>query len=555
MTIKSYNNIILLTILAICIYILNIYYPFIHDDYAYHYIYGNNSNIIRPTSTPISSISDILYSLCNHYKYVNGRFSSPFIMQLFAGLTGKPLFNIINTIILIFHCILFTKIAIGKLNIISILIPFSLILFNIPFPGQTIFWLTGAINYLWPTTFSLFILYYINKSPARINTLIGIFFIIFSFFTGWMNESVSIPVAGGMFIYYLTKYKQLTIYQKAIIISYCIGCALIIFAPGTTSRLETGNEIQISSNIITFLFTRFWNYILYTIKYPISIIIVIFTTITFISKEERAINFIKKESLYIYTFCFATLFLWLLNMNEERIYFFYVILSWLLFIKYIIFIYYIKFQSNNKTSISKIIPYALFLITIIGFISAFKNIKEYHDYNKTIINMIESSSPYCFIKQINYPQKNNKYIYVTELSDDPSNYHNRVKSFFYQKEQIAAWPEKVYNSVLNYKRLSFRNFNQKFKMTNIENQYLVFIASEAITNKIKIITEKTNPEYNTLTKKQIIIRKLLGSDTNNQKIVQEEYKTPIIYDQKSFIYIPYDTYNSIKLEIQKTISK
>ena len=23
--------------------------------------------------------------------------------------------------------------------------------------------------------------------------------------------------------------------------------------------------------------------------------------------------------------------------------------------------------------------------------------------------MIESSSPYCFIKQINYPQKNNKY--------------------------------------------------------------------------------------------------------------------------------------------------
>ena len=109
--------------------------------------------------------------------------------------------------------------------------------------------------------------------------------------------------------------------------------------------------------------------------------------------------------------------------------------------------------------------------------------------------------------------------------------------------------------MLNYKRLSFRNFNQKFKMTNIENQYLVFIASEAITNKIKIITEKTNPEYNTLTKKQIIIRKLLGSDTNNQKIVQEEYKTPIIYDQKSFIYIPYDTYNSIKLEIQKTISK
>lgn len=268
MIIKSYNNTILLLILAICIYILNLYYPFIHDDYAYHYIYGNNSNIIRPTSTPISSVTDILYSQYNHYKYVNGRFPSHFIVQLFAGLTGKSLFNIINTIILIFYCILFTKIAIGKLNIISILIPFSLILFNIPFPGQTIFWLTGAINYLWTTTFSLFILYYINKSPDKINTLIGIFFIIFSFFTGWMNESVSIPVAGGMFIYYLTKYKQLTNYQKVIIISYCFGCALIIFAPGTTSRLETGNEIQISSNIITFLFTRFWNYLLYTIKYP-----------------------------------------------------------------------------------------------------------------------------------------------------------------------------------------------------------------------------------------------------------------------------------------------
>ena len=391
----------LLTIVGILMYILNMYYPFIHDDYAYHYIYGENSYTIRPSSTPINSIADILYSQYNHYMYVNGRFPSHFVIQLFAGIIGKPIFNIVNTIILIFYCILFTKIAIGRFNIISILIPFTLILFNAPFPGQTIFWLTGAINYLWTTTFSLSILYYINKSSDRISTPIGLIFIIFSFLTGWMNESVSIPVAGGLFIYFLVKYKQLNIYQKATILSYCIGCALIIFAPGTYSRIETGNEIQISSNIITFLFTRFWNYLLYSIKYPISIIVIICIVVTLIAKTEKTTNFIKKELLYIYTFSFSTLFLWLLNMNEDRIYFFYVILSWILFIKYIRF--YINFKYNIQNNKWKIVTYTLILISSFGYYNTLKSIKEYYKYNNTIINMIEFSPAYCFIKQLNYP--------------------------------------------------------------------------------------------------------------------------------------------------------
>lgn len=544
---KSYSNVILLTVFGILMYILNMYYPFIHDDYAYHYIFDENSGIIRPSSIPINSITDILYSQYNHYLYVNGRLPSHFIIQLFAGIIGKPLFNVVNTIFLVFYCILFVKIAIGKLNIISILILSLLILFNTPFPGQTIFWLTGAINYLWPTTFSLFIIYFINKSFLRINVTIGIFFIVFAFFTGWMNESVSIPVSGGLFLYLLVKYKQLDIYQKAIILSYCFGCVFIIFAPGTFSRIETGNEIQISSNIITFLFTRFWNFLLYTIKYPISIIVVLFTIVTFIAKTERTVNFIRKELLYIFTFCFATLFLWLLNMNEDRIYFFYVVLSWILFIKYIRF--YIEFKYIVQNNLWKIITYSLSLIFFFGYFKAFRYIKEYHEYNNTIIKMIESSSSNCFIKQINYPH-NNKYVYFTELSDNPSNYHNRVKSFFYKKKQIAAWPEDLYDCVLNYERLDFRNFNQQFKVFNIGNQYLLFINSDTTLNKVKIITEKNNLEYNTLTNKQVLIRKLLGSYNNNKKIVKEECKTPIIYNHKSFIYIPFEAYDLIKLEIQ-----
>lgn len=544
---KSYNNTILLTMVGILMYILNMYYPFIHDDYAYHFIYDENSYIIRPSSTPIDSIADILHSQYNHYMYVNGRFPSHFVIQLFAGIVGKPIFNIVNAIILLFYCILFTKIAIGKFNIISILIPFALILFNVPFPGQTIFWLTGSINYLWATTFSLFILYYINRLSVRIDIPIRLLFIAFSFFTGWMNESVSIPVAGGLFIFLLVKYKQLNIYQKIVILSYCIGCALIIFAPGTYSRIETGNEIQISSNIITFLFTRFWNYLLYTIKYPISIIVIICIIATFIAQKGKIINFIKKESIYIYTFCFSTLFLWLLNMNEDRIYFFYVTLSWILFIKYIRFN--IKFKYNIQNNKWKIATYGLLLISSFGYFNAFKSIKEYYEYNNTIINKIESSPVYCFIKQINYPYKDNKYVYVTELSDDPFNYHNRVKSFFYRKRQIAAWPEKVYNGVLGYERLGLRDFDNWFKVANIKGQYLLFVNPEIVTSKVKIITEKVNPEYNTLTTKQVLIRKLLGSHTN-KKIVEEECKTPIIYDHKSFIYIPYAAYNSIKLEIQ-----
>ena len=66
------------------------------DDFSFAYVYDRNgANIL----SPIMNLSDIIISQYNHYFVSNGRTPVQFIEQLFAGLLGRGLFNLFNTLI------------------------------------------------------------------------------------------------------------------------------------------------------------------------------------------------------------------------------------------------------------------------------------------------------------------------------------------------------------------------------------------------------------------------------------------------------------------------
>ena len=144
---------ILLLIIGVWFFYLNLNTPFMHDDLAYHFYYDENSAIERPTSEPITSFWQIFPSMWNHYNAVNGRYTSHFIIQLFCGLIGKSVFNVFNTLVFLLFIDLIVVLSFGSRQLLPLSIVIFSIVFLLPFPGQTMLWLTGSINYLWAATF------------------------------------------------------------------------------------------------------------------------------------------------------------------------------------------------------------------------------------------------------------------------------------------------------------------------------------------------------------------------------------------------------------------
>jgi len=153
------NHIVTYIFIFIIVFLINYYTPFNGDDYKYAFNYSDGSRI--------TNIFDVIESQFVHYKVMNGRFIPHLLEQIFAGITGKWLFNIINSFILIW----FIELVTNRLKCYSNtkeknyfrILTFLASLFLFSYPGQTIYWMAGALNYLWPMTFTLYLLTVFEK--------------------------------------------------------------------------------------------------------------------------------------------------------------------------------------------------------------------------------------------------------------------------------------------------------------------------------------------------------------------------------------------------------
>ena len=91
-----------LSIVGILFYLINLYTPWISDDYLYSFFLTPKAakSFFEGTfigfEQKILSTSDIIHSQYNHYFYVNGRTIPHILEQSFAGLWGENCFNLIN---------------------------------------------------------------------------------------------------------------------------------------------------------------------------------------------------------------------------------------------------------------------------------------------------------------------------------------------------------------------------------------------------------------------------------------------------------------------------
>ncbi len=207
------------------------------------------------TGEPVTKLADIWESQKWHYMNWGGRSVIHFLLQLIV-LWGDTVANILNMTVTLLLIMLICKTANAQKVMFPVLVSFMLIALN-PNALFTMFWQSGAVNYLYSTCWILlFIFLYLSqvKIPER-QALWGIsvWIIPLGIATGWSNENMG-PASfllAVMAAIYLIKFqkKKLPLWMWLGMLSSLVGSILVVVAPGNFVRGALMEEYSLGINL------------------------------------------------------------------------------------------------------------------------------------------------------------------------------------------------------------------------------------------------------------------------------------------------------------------
>lgn len=131
--------------------------PLMMDDYMYSFVYGTG------TAARVDSFADIIQSMQVHYFAWGGRVTVHAVVQLLLW-WDKIVYNVLNAAVYVLLSYVIYRFAGAEKHDFKCYIAILIAMwFWIPMYGETVFWLSGSINYLWNVTFNLFWLFQFKK--------------------------------------------------------------------------------------------------------------------------------------------------------------------------------------------------------------------------------------------------------------------------------------------------------------------------------------------------------------------------------------------------------
>lgn len=431
---------LLFAILFISIFFLNYFtLESVQDDYVYKFAWtagGENSSHI------IQNFGDVLSSQYYHYLFQNGRLVPHFLLQLFDGVLGKGLFNVISSMVFCLLVYLICLLANYKQSSCLMLLTIFLVTLGNPIFKETILWFSGSFNYLWSLVFVLVFLLIIRRVWSEsIHSRIA-YYSPFMILLGWVNEGVTIPVCLALGFLMLIDIKRVI---KSALLPYAlfffVGVGLTVFAPSTFNRLDEfgGSNVSLVSRclsvIAAFREVRvFW-------------IFVFLSVIVFFKKREAFYSFEKNNRLVILcVFCSFFVF-FISNRHYARVLFPIEMFSVIAIVALLSF-----FKLDNKEWISVLCSIVLVLFIIPLFFYSYLNYKnsiyalsQLKDSNKVLVLTKVDRTPRLYynyvMKHVDYGEKDVWYWACDEV--------DHVAPYF-GKEKLEYYPEDLYLDMKNH---------------------------------------------------------------------------------------------------------
>ena len=239
--------IIVLTFLAI--YLLNLMYPIMGEDWDYSFFWDNEGNKIRR----IDSFSDILVTQYHHYIIWGGRVLTHGLVQVLLFM-GEQWHDVLNSVAFILFVYFVYKIVNNRNSIsiqILLLVIFGLWLCLPDFASNTL-WISYSGNYLWGSLIIVAFIYplysYYRKLSCKETPVKSILMFLAGVIAGWTNENISIAlICFIVMLIFLLKYQKESIPKFLFfgLAGACIGCLILLLAPGNYLRLD---ESSLSSS-------------------------------------------------------------------------------------------------------------------------------------------------------------------------------------------------------------------------------------------------------------------------------------------------------------------
>lgn len=338
----------------------------------------------------------------NHYLTVNGRAIVHFLDTIFLSLP-KPIWALLNSFMLTYIAYSAGKIielfSNKKENYIkSILIfSFGILMLNIIVIRQSVYWVTGSFNYVYPIFMLFWYLYSLFKSYKNNFSKNQFLLILLALFASATVEQGTMMVFGAtlvLFLYIIFKNKKLketTNYKKIlfILIATFLGTCATILAPSQFIRI--GLEKSSSSNLVENIF----NCMLFLIKtfaleYTPQVLLAVTSLALFLFFSKKREKFSIDEIYLLVT----TIILGIgsqIMMTVSPVYgerntlfgiFMIMLFTAILFSK-------ISFGDNKKIKkISYCITIILMIIAYINIFKTYKNYKISNDIQNENINII-----------------------------------------------------------------------------------------------------------------------------------------------------------------------
>lgn len=208
------------------------------DDTIYQFVwpYDNES-----FSSPISSILDVIKSQYIHYQVLNGRSIIHFFVQLFDGIIGKEVCNIISSIL--FGSLIYMASTIssqGNNTLLGISIISTMLFLLMPGFHNEFLLFVGQFNYLWTAVATMGFIFIINHIREKKISICLLSLSISSFVFGWLHEGITFPIALTLIIYCICNYHRQNILKSPIFyytFFYTLGAIICLFSPGTMQRI------------------------------------------------------------------------------------------------------------------------------------------------------------------------------------------------------------------------------------------------------------------------------------------------------------------------------
>ncbi|MBQ6079967.1 MAG: hypothetical protein IJK93_06795 [Muribaculaceae bacterium] len=417
------------TIAVACIVflVMNMLTTFKEDDLAMHLIEGEWS--------PVRSLADFFRSHYCHYMTVNGR-SSDIVAELSCWLLGKPVFNVLNTLMfgLLLHML--SLLSTGRRSVMVVAMFLAFVGCFFPVPGETMLWLAGSCNYMWAITLSLVFVYLLQRRNQLGQAGLGktILLVLFSIVAGSFNEATTFGFMAGLLLYYLINYRNLKPNRTVILMlaGYAIGVIIIACSPAAWGRATSGDIVtnlgfkELLSSRWFIFHEKIWRF--YT---PVAAILV--GIVALFWKGFKTV----KQSPWTYILLCLLVAMFALGLVNERAY---AALATVGFLIVAIAVYYLL-----KRWLWARIGVTLISLALFGYTGAYalKALKAYKDYDDQVVKEIMESPSQAVLKERQFEiytrfAKSMKYM-STDFFDRELVYRS-----YYGKENVQFVSDSVY---------------------------------------------------------------------------------------------------------------